>query len=159
MAGRTREFASRSSAEEIMAISAAHRWLDAFEGRDRVELDDFQDGARRFLIRRAASSNPEQPFSATFTYQEFRDRYDPHGLRWSGWRCKGIAHDLGCISVYEHQHGRPLPSAAVVYAGFQHPARDFWTALCADLLHMEVPSGDRLAEFVTFWTEVAAALS
>jgi hypothetical protein len=151
-----------------MARNPADRWLAAYSGEKFIKLDEFQHAARRRLINRAASTDPTDPFSARINYQRFRDQVDPKGQRWKGWRCTGIAHDLGCISQYEHEHGRPLPSSIVVYmqnGQLGSPAPDFIDALCKDMLGMEVPEGhelsfwrEKLTEFVSFWTTPGISL-
>jgi hypothetical protein len=152
-----------------MARNPADRWLAACSGEKFIKLDEFQHAARWHLVNRAVMSDPADPMSARITYQKFRDLVDPHQHRWKGWRCTGIAHDLGCISQYEHEHGRPLPSSIVVYAkpggGPGRPAPDFIDGLCKDMLRMEVPRDhelnfwrDKLTEFVSFWTTPGVSL-
>jgi hypothetical protein len=136
------------------------------QGEAFIELDNFQHHARRLLIRRAAEVDPSRPRDACIPYQKFRDLADPEKKRWKGSRCTGIGPDLGQISKYEFQHGRPLASSIVVYAPpLDHPAPDFIDALCRDMLGMEVPPGQefafwrtRLAEFVSFWTTPGISL-
>jgi hypothetical protein len=149
-----------------MARDPVDRWLAAYNGEQFIQLDEFQHQARQSLINRAAATDPDTPLSARITYQKFRDLVDPEQRHWKGWRCTGIAHDLGCISLYEHQHGRPLPSSIVVYAQDGRPAPDFLEGLCKDMLRMEVPVGqesnfwrDKLSDFVSFWTTPGLSLA
>jgi hypothetical protein len=148
--------------------NAVSSWIAEYEGERMIALDDFQHDARRALIRRAAEGRRRHRLC--ITYGNFRDQQDPLRRRWKGHRSTGIAHDLGCISLYEHQHGRPLPTAAVTLAGVGEPSAGFWDGLCRDMLGMDVPPASdhqartrfweaRLDEFADYWTTPGITLT
>jgi hypothetical protein len=121
--------------------NAAEQWLANYNGEKFIELDAFQHAARRHLISRAATTGPAGPMGARITYGDLGDQLDPGKRRCKGQRRTHIGHDLGCISQYEHEHGRPLPSSIVVLALTGQPAGGFVKDLCKGTLKMTVPEG------------------
>ncbi|UQW99257.1 hypothetical protein [Streptomyces sp. RerS4] len=92
-----------------------------------LSLTPIERDMHRLLRSLAQAGDPGDPLSACISYTEFAQRVDPHGLDpyTSQNQMHGLYPKLGHISVYEHQHGRPLLSALVVAKATRRPGNGF----------------------------------
>ncbi|WP_225634631.1 hypothetical protein [Streptomyces solaniscabiei] len=122
-----------------------------------LTLTPIERDMHRLLRSLAKAGDPVDPLSACIGYKEFVQRVDPHGLDpyTSQGQMRGLYPKLGHISVYEHQHGRPLLSALVIRKATGRPGSGF-----ADLAsqlgfeHVEEDEfwQDQVAQVVRFWS-------
>ncbi|MFG3263422.1 hypothetical protein [Streptomyces bobili] len=110
-----------------------------------LTLTPIERDMHRLLRSLAKAGDPVDPLSACIGYKEFAQRVDPHGLDpyTSQGQMRGLYPKLGHISVYEHQHGRPLLSALVIRKATGRPGTGF-----ADLASQ---LGFEAAEDAGFW--------
>ena len=91
-----------------------------------TELTPIQERLRQHLIEeRAKKADPSRPFAATISYMELCAAVDPDQRYFSKPRFGGIGPALRAVSLYEHAHGRPLPSALVVRHVGRRPGTGF----------------------------------
>jgi hypothetical protein len=115
-----------------------------------ITLTPVEREMHRLLRSLAKAGDPVDPLSACIGYKEFAQRVDPHGLdpHTSQGQMLGLYPKLGHISVYEHQHGRPLLSALVVRKATGRPGAGF-AELASQL-------GFEAAEEPDFWEHQVA---
>ncbi|MFE1877947.1 hypothetical protein ACFW9N_45135 [Streptomyces sp. NPDC059496] len=115
-----------------------------------LSLTPLERDMHRLLRSLAQAGDPGDPLSACISYKEFAQRVDPHGLDpyTSQNQMHGLYPKLGHISVYEHQHGRPLLSALVVTKATGRPG-DGFAELATQL-------GFEAAEEAGFWEHQVA---
>jgi hypothetical protein len=82
-----------------------------------AKLSPIEGRLRDCLVERAKKADSGQPFRATITYGDLCKAVDPDQHYWKYPRFRGIGPAIGRVSVWEHEHGRPLLSALVVQAG------------------------------------------
>lgn len=122
------------------------------------ELDPVEERVRAFLISRARQADPGRPSSAYTEYQQVGKAVDPEEHYWAWPRFRGLGAVLGNVSVYEHEHGRPLLSAIVVQAGTHQPGDGFYQGLLRDRLNKQLPPDqaraywrEEIRKVVTYW--------
>ncbi|MFD4973756.1 hypothetical protein [Streptomyces sp. NPDC058424] len=115
-----------------------------------LTLTPIERDMHRLLRSLAKAGDPVDPLSACIGYKEFAQRVAPHGLDpyTSLGQMRGLYPKLGHISVYEHQHGRPLLSALVIRKATGRPGAGF-----ADLASQ---LGFEAAEDAGFWEHQVA---
>ncbi|MFD5200224.1 hypothetical protein ACFWM7_08695 [Streptomyces sp. NPDC058375] len=122
-----------------------------------LALTPIERDMHRLLRSLAQVGDPADPLSACIGYKEFVQRVDPHGLDpyTSQGQMRGLYPKLGHISVYEHQHGRPLLSALVVRKATGRPG-DGFADLAAQLGFEAADDPDfwehQVARAVRFWS-------
>ncbi|MEU2182480.1 hypothetical protein [Streptomyces thermolilacinus] len=122
-----------------------------------LTLTPVERDMHRLLRSRAKAGDPADPLSACISYKDFAQCVDPHGLDpyTSQGQMRGLYPKLGHISVYEHQHGRPLLSALVISKATGRPGNGF--ADLASQLGFEHAEEDefwehQVGEVVRFWS-------
>ncbi|MFD9078134.1 hypothetical protein [Streptomyces erythrochromogenes] len=122
-----------------------------------LTLTPVERDMQRLLRSLAQAGDPADPLSACISYKAFAQRIDPHGLDpyTSRNQMHGLFPKLGHISVYEHQHGRPLLSALVVAKATGRPGDGF--AELASQLGFEAAEDaefweHQVAQVVRFWS-------
>ncbi|MFJ4126613.1 hypothetical protein ACIP3U_35680 [[Kitasatospora] papulosa] len=92
-----------------------------------LTLTPIERDMHRLLRSLAKAADPSDAVSACIGYKDFVQRVDPHGLDpyTSQGQMRGLYPKLGHISVYEHQHGRPLLSALVIRKATGRPGDGF----------------------------------
>jgi hypothetical protein len=122
------------------------------------ELSPLEQRVRAFLISRARQADPDRPSTAKTQYQELAKAIDPQQQYWAWPRFRGLGDVLGNISVFEHDHDRPLLSAIVVQAGTQQAGDGFYKGLLQKRLGIHLtPDQERgfwreeLRKVVTYW--------
>jgi len=113
------------------------------------ELSPLDQRVRAFLISRARQADPDRPSSAKTEYQQVGKAIDPQEHYWSWPRFRGLGDVLGNVSVFEHEHGRPLLSAIVVQAGTHQAGDGFYKGLLHRRLGIQLPPDEERA----FWRE------
>lgn len=93
-----------------------------------IELSMHERIIWRLLRDRARSATHADPIPALITYGELGRLADPDGT----WRYpmsrppfRGLNEALGHVSMYEVEHGRPMPTALVVSVDHQKPGDGF----------------------------------
>jgi hypothetical protein len=102
------------------------------------ELSPVEQRVRAFLISKARQGNPDRLASAKLEYPELAKAIDPQEQYWAWPRFRGLGDVLGNISVFEHEHGRPLISALVVQAGTHQAGDGFYKGLLRKRLDMQL---------------------
>jgi hypothetical protein len=122
------------------------------------ELSPIEQRVRAFLISRARQADPDRGASAKIEYQQLAKAIDPEEHYWAWPRFRGLGDVLGNVSVFEHEHGRPLISALVVQAGTHQAGDGFYKGLLHKRLGMELPPEQQRAfwrqeirKAVTYW--------
>lgn len=122
------------------------------------ELSPLDQRVRAFLISRARQADPDRPSTAKTEYQQVGKAIDPEERYWAWPRFRGLGEVLGNVSVYEHEHDRPLLSALVVQAGTGHAGDGFYKGLLQKRLDIQLPPDqerafwrEQLRKVVTYW--------
>jgi hypothetical protein len=122
------------------------------------ELSPLDQRVRAFLISRARQADPDRPSSAKTEYQQVGKAIDPEEQYWAWPRFRGLGEVLGNISVFEHEHDRPLLSAIVVQAGTHQAGDGFYKGLLHKRLGIQLPPDqerafwrEQLRKVVTYW--------
>ncbi|MGW3272254.1 hypothetical protein ACWDFH_12380 [Streptomyces kronopolitis] len=122
-----------------------------------ITLTRIERDMHRLLRSLATAGDPADPRSSCIGYKEFAQRIDPHGLDpyTSQGQMRGLYPKLGHISVYEHQHGRPLLSALVIRKATGRPGDGF--AELASQLGFEAAEDEgfwehQVEKTVRFWS-------
>jgi hypothetical protein len=122
------------------------------------ELSALEQRVRAFLISRARQSDPDRVSTARIEYQELAKAIDPEEHYWSWPRFRGLGDVLGNISVFEHDHDRPLISALVVQAGTHQAGGGFYKGLLRNRLGIQLPTEEErpywraeVRKVVTYW--------
>jgi hypothetical protein len=102
------------------------------------DLSPIEQRVRAYLIRRAREADPDRLSSTRLEYQELAKAIDPEEHYWAWPRFRGLGDVLGNISVFEHEHGRPLISALVVQAGTHQAGDGFYKLLLEKRLGIEL---------------------
>jgi hypothetical protein len=113
------------------------------------ELSPSEQRVRAFLISRARQADPDRLASAKIEYQQLAKAIDPEERYWAWPRFRGLGDVLGNVSVFEHEHDRPLVSALVVQAGTHQAGDGFYKGLLRKRLGVELPPQEERA----FWRE------
>jgi hypothetical protein len=113
------------------------------------ELSPNDRRVREFLISRARQADPDRLSSAKIEYQQLAKAIDPQEHYWAWPRFRGLGEVLGNVSVFEHEHDRPLLSALVVQAGTHQAGDGFYKGLLRKRLGIELPADQERA----FWRE------
>jgi hypothetical protein len=122
------------------------------------ELSPLEQRVRAFLISRAKQADPDRLSSAKIEYQELAKAIDPQQHYWAWPRFRGLGDVLGNVSVFEHEHDRPLISALVVQAGTHQAGDGFYRGLLRNRLGIQLlPDQERafwreeIRKAVTYW--------
>ena len=122
------------------------------------ELSPIEQRVRAFLISRAKEADPDRLSGAKIEYQQLGKAIDPEENYWAWPRFRGLGDVLGNVSVFEHEHDRPLLSALVVQAGTHQAGDGFYKGLLRNRLGIELPSEQERAfwrqeirKVVTYW--------
>jgi hypothetical protein len=122
------------------------------------QLSPVEQGVRAFLISKARQADPDRLSTARIEYQELGKAVDPLEHYWAWPRFRGLGDVLGNVSVFEHEHGRPLLSALVVQAGTHQAGDGFYKLLLRKRLHMDLPADQErdfwrqeVRKVVTYW--------
>ncbi len=113
------------------------------------ELSAVEQRVRTFLISKARQADPDRLASAKIEYQQLAKALDPEEHYWAWPRFRGLGEVLGNVSVFEHEHNRPLISALVVQAGTHQAGDGFYKGLIRKRLGIELPPEQERA----FWRE------
>jgi hypothetical protein len=113
------------------------------------ELSPVEQRVRAFLISRARQADPDRPSGAKTEYQQVGKAIDPQEQYWAWPRFRGLGEVLGNVSVFEHEHDRPLLSALVVQAGTHQAGDGFYKGLLQKRLGIQLPADQERA----FWRE------
>ncbi|MET9768568.1 hypothetical protein [Streptomyces sp. NPDC006415] len=115
-----------------------------------LTLTPIERDMHRLLRSLAQAGDPADPHSVCIGYKDFAQRADPQGLDpyTSQGRMHGLYPKLGHISVYEHQHGRPLLSALVISKATRRPGDGF--------VDLATQLGFEAAEDPGFWEDQVA---
>src|SRR5712692_2174883 len=89
------------------------------------ELSPNEQRVRAFLVSKARQADPNRPGGAKIEYQQLAKAIDPQEDYWAWPRFRGLGDVLGNVSVFEHEHDRPLISALVVQAGTHQAGNGF----------------------------------
>jgi hypothetical protein len=87
--------------------------------------------------------------SAKIEYQQLAKAVDPQEQYWAWPRFRGLGEVLGNVSVFEHEHDRPLLSALVVQAETHQAGDGFYKGLLNKRLGIQLPPDQERA----FWRE------
>jgi hypothetical protein len=122
------------------------------------ELSPLDQRVRAFLISRARQADPDRPFRAKTEYQQVGRAIDPEEHYWAWPRFRGLGEVLGNVSVFEHEHDRPLLSALVVQAGTLQAGDGFYKGLLQKRLGIQLPPDqerdfwrEEIRKVVTYW--------
>ena len=122
------------------------------------ELSTLEERVRAFLVSRARQADPDRLASARIEYQQLGKAIDPQEQYWAWPRFRGLGDVLGNVSVFEHEHGRPLISALVVQAGTHQAGDGFYKGLLHKRLGIQLqPHQERafwreeVRKVVTYW--------
>jgi hypothetical protein len=122
------------------------------------ELSPIEQRVRAFLISRARQADPDRLSSAKIEYQQLGKAIDPQEHYWAWPRFRGLGDVLGNVSVFEHEHDRPLLSALVVQAGTHQAGDGFFKGLLGKRLGIELPPDqarafwrEEIRKVVTYW--------
>lgn len=126
------------------------------------ELSPIEQRVREFLISRARQADPDRVASAKIEYQQLAKAIDPEEHYWAWPRFRGLGDVLGNVSVFEHEHGRPLISALVVQAGTHQAGDGFYKGLLQKRLGIELPPPEQqralwrgeIRKAITYWNAV-----
>jgi len=113
------------------------------------ELSPVEQRVRAFLISTAKQADPDRLSGAKIEYQQLAKAIDPQEHYWAWPRFRGLGDVLGNVSVFEHEHDRPLLSALVVQAGTHQAGDGFYKGLLRKRLGIELPPDQERA----FWRE------
>jgi hypothetical protein len=113
------------------------------------ELSPIEQRVRERLISQARQADPDRLASAKIEYQQLAKAIDPQEHYWAWPRFRGLGEVLGNVSVFEHDHDRPLLSALVVQAGTHQAGDGFFKGLLQKRLGIQLPPDEERA----FWRE------
>lgn len=122
------------------------------------ELSPAEQRVRAFLISKARQADPDRVASAKIEYQQLAKALDPEERYWAWPRFRGLGDVLGNVSVFEHEHDRPLLSALVVQAGTHQAGDGFYKGLLRQRLGINLqPEQERafwraeIRKVITYW--------